>query len=341
VTASFKIGSRTIGGNAPCFVVAEYGINANGQMDFARQLVDVAASAGCDAVKGQKRTVEAVYTKAELEQSRPGPWGATNGDLKRLLEFSVEQCDEIADRCVERGMTWSASPWDVASVEDLARVGVEWVKVASASITDEALVRAVGDLGVPVIMSTGMSDTAEIDRAVEWVVSSRAPALALLHTCSTYPSAIADLHLSRIEWLRSRYGCVVGYSGHESGVLPSVEAVRLGASIVERHVTLDRTMWGSDQAASLEPGGLRVLVRAIRDLERWREEGQRAARHGYTWDGYDEHSASDAVASAEIAEIMCKQARNRVLAVSSRGVPGERTVLPSEVPVRAKLRRVG
>ena len=135
----------------------------------------------------------------------------------------------------------------------LADLDVQWVKVASASITDERLVKACGDLGVPVIMSTGMSDEREIDQAVEWVVSSRAPALALLHTCSTYPSAIADLHLSRIEWLRTRYGCVVGYSGHESGVLPSVEAVRLGASIVERHITLDRTMWGSDQAASLEP----------------------------------------------------------------------------------------
>jgi N-acetylneuraminate synthase len=238
------------------------------------------------------------------------------------------QCRDLDDHAINHGMTWSASPWNVQSVADLAALDVAWVKVASASITDEPLVRACASMGVPVIMSTGMSTTAEIDQAVEWVLTGPCPALALLHTCSAYPSAVEDLHLHRIAWLRERYGCVVGYSGHESGVLPSVEAVRLGASIVERHVTLDRTMWGSDQAASLEPGGLRILVRAIRELEAMRARG---------YD--DEHSAADAVALAEIGEIMRKQARNRGLSRTAQGVAGERTVLASEAGPRAKLRK--
>jgi N-acetylneuraminate synthase len=325
----FSIDGRTIGEGHPCFVLGELGINHQGSLDIAKRLVDACHEAGVEAVKTQKRTVDVVYTAAELAQPRPGPWGATNGDLKRLLEFSPMQCRDLDAHALSHGMTWSASPWDVQSVADLGTLGVEWVKVASASITDEPLVRACASMGVPVIMSTGMSSTAEIDQAVEWVTSSTAcPALALLHTCSAYPSAVEDLHLHRIAWLRERYGCVVGYSGHESGVLPSVEAVRLGASIVERHVTLDRTMWGSDQAASLEPGGLRILVRAIRELEAMRARG---------YD--DEHSAADAVALAEIGEVMRKQARNRSVARTAQGVAGERTVLASEAGPRAKLRK--
>ena len=324
-----EIAGRKIGEGHPAWVCAEYGISWNGDMEITRRLVDVAHEAGCDAVKGQKRTIELVYTPEQLAAPRPGPWGATAGDLRRLLEMTPAQCAEARDRTASHGMTWSASPWDVQSVADLAALDVAWVKVASASITDEPLVRACASMGVPVIMSTGMSTTAEIDQAVEWVTSSTAcPALALLHTCSAYPSAVEDLHLHRIAWLRERYGCVVGYSGHESGVLPSVEAVRLGASIVERHVTLDRTMWGSDQAASLEPGGLRILVRAIRELEAMRARG---------FD--DEHSAADAVALAEIGEVMRRQARNRGLSRTAQGVAGERTVLASEAGPRAKLRK--
>ena len=323
-----KIAGRDIGHGHPTWVCAEYGISWNGDMDIARALVDVAASAGCDAVKGQKRTVDVVYTPEQLAAPRPGPWGETAGDLRRLLEMTPAQCGEIAARAKASGLVWSASPWDFASVDTLSTLSVEYVKIASASITDEPLVRACSAMGVPVIMSTGMSTTAEIDRAVEWVVAGKCTDLALLHTCSAYPSATEDLHLSRIAWLRERYGCVVGYSGHETGVLPSVEAVRMGASIVERHITLDRSMWGSDQAASLEPGGLRILVRAIRELE-----AMRAAGHD------DEHTASDAVAIAEVAEVMRKQARNRALAVASRGTPGERVVLASEEGPRKKLRK--
>lgn len=327
MSAEIEIAGRKIGPGHPCFVVAEYGINANGYLPNAHALVDAAAGAGCDAVKGQKRTVEVVYTKAELDAPRPGPWGSTNRDLKLLLEFGVDECEEIAARAASHGMTWSASPWDMASVEALGTIGVPWVKVASASITNLELVRACASLGVPVIMSTGMSTTAEIDAAVEAV---KGAPLALLHTCSAYPSAIADLHLSRMEWLRTRYGCVVGYSGHETGVLPSVEAVRLGASIIERHVTLDRTMWGSDQAASLEPSGLRILVRAIRELEAFDDETR-----AESW------SAVDAVTIAELAEVVRKGARNRGVAETSRGTPGERRVLAVEEAVRKKLRRAG
>jgi N-acetylneuraminate synthase len=323
-----KIGDRTIGDGHPCFVIAEAGINHQGDPKVLAGLINVAAAAGCDAVKGQKRTVEVVYTEAELAQPRKGPWGETNGDLKRLLELSPEAHADAIRQCSAAGMTWSASPWDVASCDVLEKLRVSWVKLASASITDEALVRRCASMGVPVIASTGMSDTAQIDRLVGWL--GRAPGFALLHTCSAYPSAIADLHLHRIDWLRSRYGCVVGYSGHETGVLPSVEAVRLGASIIERHVTLDRSMWGSDQAASLEPSGLRILVQAIREWERFDQ-----ATKDDPW------SAVDAVTVAEVAEVLRKGARNRGVAATSRGESGDRVVLPVEEPVMKKLRRVG
>lgn len=326
-----RIGNTSIGDGHPTWIVAEYGINWNGDPGVAKSLVDMAARAECQAVKGQKRTIDVVYSAEELAKPRPGPWGETNGDLKRLLEMSREQCADVQHRAAMHGMSWSASPWDVESVQVLSDLGVEWVKVASASITDEALVRSCCELEVPVVMSTGMSDTAEIDRAVEWVCSTKAPALALLHTCSTYPSATADLHLSRIEWLRERYGCVVGYSGHETGVLPSVEAVRLGAAIVERHITLDRSMWGSDQSASLEPAGLSLLVRSIRALEAQPSDVR----------------ALGPLVSALVTE--ATQAGHDAAHVTARaralvemyGRPGPREVLASEVPVRAKLRRVG
>lgn len=322
------IAGRKIGDGHPAWVCAEYGISWNGDMRIAEGLVRAAREAGCDATKGQKRTIDVVYTTEQLATPRPGPWGETAGDLRRLLEMTPAQCEQVSNLSASLGMTWSASPWDLDSVAVLADLGVPWVKIASASITDLELVGACASIGCPVIMSTGMSTTAEIDAAVE-VAVSRAPSLALLHTCSAYPSEVADLHLSRIAWLRERYGCVVGYSGHETGVLPSVEAVMLGASIVERHITLDRSMWGSDQAASLEPSGLRILVRAIREAEAIRGAGYA-----------DEHTACDAVAIAEVAEVMRKQARNRALIGTARGKPGPREVLAVEEGPRRKLRKV-
>lgn len=324
-----NIDGTEIGPGHPCFVIAEAGINHQGDVGIMRSLIVEAERAGCQAVKTQKRTIEKVYTPEELAQPRPGPWGETNADLKRRLEFDADTCALVRDMTSNHGMVWSASPWDLDSVAVLADLGVPWVKIASASITDLELVGACASIGCPVIMSTGMSTTAEIDAAVERVCSStRCPDLALLHTCSAYPSEVADLHLSRIAWLRERYGCVVGYSGHETGVLPSVESVMLGASIVERHITLDRSMWGSDQAASLEPHGLRILVRAIREAEAIRDAGHA-----------DEHTACDAVAIAEVAEVMRKQARNRALIGTARGKPGPREVLAVEEGPRKKLRR--
>ncbi len=330
VSATISIAGRTIGEGHPAWVCAEAGINHQGDIGIMRDLIVAAERAGCDSVKTQKRTVEAVYTEAELAQVREGPWGRTNGDLKRLLEFDADECRMVRDMATTHRMTWSASPWDLESVQVLADLEVEWVKVASASITDRALVRACSSLGVPVIMSTGMSTTAEIDRAVEW--ASSAPGLALLHTCSAYPSAVADLHLSRIEWLRERYPhAVVGYSGHETGVLPSVEAVRLGASIVERHVTLDRGMWGSDQGASLEPEGLRILVASIRCYE---AQPPDVRAFGPLLSALIVEAVKAGRSAAYVTE--------RVRSLSSMfGTPGERSVLPAEEGPRKKLRRVG
>ena len=314
----------------PCFVVGEIGINHNGDPANLRKLLDVAAAAGCDAAKGQKRTVDVVYSAAELAQPRKSVFGETNGDLKHGLELGREHHAYAMEHAAGLGLTYSCSPWDLDSVQVLADIGVPWIKIASASITDLELVGECASIGVPVIMSTGLSTTAEIDAAVE-VLTARGPSYALLHTCSAYPSNIADLHLNRIQWLRERYpgAGAWGYSGHETGVLPSVEAVRLGASIVERHITLDRSMWGSDQAASLEPTGLRVMIRAIRELERLMSEGHS-----------DEFSAADAVCFAEVAEVIAKLKRNRGLARDSRGESGPRSVLAVEEAVRKKLRRV-
>lgn len=323
-----KIAGTDIGPGHPCFVISEIGVNHQGSMDIAQRLQAVAKAAGCDAVKYQKRTVDVVYTPEELAQPRPGPWGPDNGSLKRLLEFSKERCGELMDLAEQEGMSWSASPWDIGSVQTLADLGVSWIKIASASIADLELVSECCSIGCPVIMSTGMSTTAEIDAAVE-VATSRAPSLALLHTCSAYPSEVGDLHLSRMEWMRDRYGCVVGYSGHERGVATSVEAVRLGASIVERHITLDRSMWGSDQAASLEPAGLRLMVSAIRALEALPDD-VRAMGPLVT---------AAVVECVERGDTTERLVRNLRHFVEAYGTPGPREVLASEEGPRKKLRK--
>ncbi len=261
---SVKIGDRQVGDGHPCYVIAEIGINHNGDVEFARKLISAAVLSGCDAVKLQKRTVSVVYSRDELAKPRENPFGPTNGDLKRGLEFGEDEYAAIAEYCKLHKIPWFASCWDEASVDFIARFNPPCFKIASASLTDENLLRHHRKFGKPIILSTGMSSVEEIDRAVE--VLGRDD-LILAHTNSTYPSKIEELNLSVIQSLRKRYGVPVGYSGHEVGLSPSVAAVALGACLVERHITLDRAMWGSDQAASIEPQGFARLVRDIRAVE--------------------------------------------------------------------------
>jgi len=261
---SMRIAEREIGPDHPTFVVAEIGINHNGSLQTAKQLIDAAVAAGCDAVKFQKRSVEVVYTPDELARPRESPFGATNGDLKRGLEFGVDQYAEIDRYCAGKNIMWFASCWDEASVDLIEQFKPACYKIASASLTDDNLLRHHRKTGRPLIASTGMSTLEQIDHSVE-VLGRRD--LVLLHTTSTYPSEVAELNLRAIPRLVERYGIPIGYSGHEVGLYTTLAAVVLGACVVERHITLDRAMWGSDQAASVEPQGFARLVRDIRAVE--------------------------------------------------------------------------
>lgn len=266
------IGGKKIGAGHPCYVVAEIGINHNGDLAIAKRLIDVAYGAGCSAVKFQKRTVEVVYTEVELARPRESPFGDTNGELKRALEFGRDQYREIDAYCRSVGMVWFASPWDEASVDFLEEFSVPCHKIASASLTDDSLLRHVRATGKPVILSTGMSTMAQIDHAVQ--VLGRED-LIILHATSTYPANYDELNLRVIPALAQRFGVPIGYSGHETGIPSSVAAVALGACMVERHLTLDRAMWGSDQAASLEPNGITRLMRDVRLIESSMGDGQK------------------------------------------------------------------
>ena len=287
---SVTIGGKAIGPGHPCYLIGEIGINHNGDLKIAKQLIDKAVQFGFDAVKFQKRTVEVVFTPEELARLRESPFGTTNGDLKRGLEFGQKEFAEIDAYCRAKGLHWFCSPWDEGSVDFLEPFNPVCHKIASASLTDDGLLGRIKATGRPVLLSTGMSTLEEIDHAVS--ILAGVP-LVLLHTTSTYPSKHEEINLATIATLRQRYQVPVGYSGHEVDVVPSVMAVvGFDACVVERHITLDRSMWGSDQAASLEPRGMELLAKYIR-----------------TW-----------------SEV--------------RG-DGVKCVYPSEVPIRAKLRRVG
>jgi len=265
-----KIGNRDIGPNAPCFVIAEIGINHNGDLDITKQLIDASLEAGCDAVKFQKRTVEVVYTEEELARPRENPFGDTNGDLKRGLEFGQEQYKEIDAYCKEKGILWLASCWDEGAVDFIDAFNPPCYKIASASLTDDDLLKHHRSKQKPMIISTGMSTQEEIDHAVEVLGTDD---LIILHATSTYPAKLEELNLSMIPVLAQKYGVPVGYSGHEVGLSTSFAAAVLGACVVERHITLDRSMWGSDQPASIEPQGFDRLVRDIRAWEEARGDG--------------------------------------------------------------------
>jgi N-acetylneuraminate synthase len=268
-----NIAGRPVGPGQPCFVVAEIGINHNGDVDLARRLVDAAALAGADAVKFQKRTVDVVYSAEELGRPRESPFGETNGDLKRGLEFGEDDYRQIDAHCRERGIAWFASAWDEGSVDFIEAFDPPCWKIASASLTDDELLRHHRATGRPVVLSTGMSTVEQIDHAVEVLGKDD---LVLLHTTSTYPSQIDELNLAVIATLRDRYDVPSGYSGHEVGLAPSVAAAAIGAVMVERHLTLDRASWGSDQSASVEPQGFARMVRDIRTVEAAMGDGVKA-----------------------------------------------------------------
>ena len=262
-----SIGSRVIGGGRPAYVIAEIGLNHNGDVDIAKRLIDVAARAGADAVKFQKRTPEISTPEHMRDVPRETPWGTmTYLDYRRRVEFGRDEYVEIGDHATMLGLDWFASPWDVPSVAFLEDLNVVAHKVASASLTDTELLVALRETGKPVILSTGMSTMEQIDRALDTLGTDR---VVLMHATSTYPLEPEEANLRVISTLRDRYaGVPVGYSGHERGLQISLAAVALGAVAVERHITLDRTMWGSDHAASLEPTGLEHLVRDIRVIEK-------------------------------------------------------------------------
>jgi N-acetylneuraminate synthase len=268
--STLKIGNKLVGDGQPCYIIAEIGINHNGNIDLAKRLISVAVAAGCDAVKFQKRTIDVVYTADELAKPRENPFGPTNGDLKYGLEFEQEDYAEIAAFCRSVKIDWFASPWDEASVDFIETFDPPVHKIASASLTDDHLLRHIRSTGKPIIASTGMSTYAEIDHAVEVLGTDD---LILMHATSTYPANYDELNLSAIPTMRQRYGVPVGYSGHETGIPTSVAASVLGACCVERHITMDRAMWGSDQSASLEPNGITRLVRDIRLCEQSMGDG--------------------------------------------------------------------
>ena len=266
------VGNKIIGDNSPCFVIAEIGINHNGSVDLAKRMIDEAVMAGCDAVKFQKRTVTKVYTPEELDVYRPNYYGSTNRDLKLGLELSYEDYCIIDEYCRDKKIMWFASCWDLDSVDFIEQFDVPCHKVASAMLTDDEFLLKLKSLGKPILLSTGMSSMEEIRHAVDFLGEDN---LVLFHCTSTYPTNHTEINLRVIETFREEFSCPIGYSGHERGLLPSILSVELGANSVERHITVDRTLWGSDQAASLEPEGLRRMVRDIREVKKILGDGNK------------------------------------------------------------------
>lgn len=248
------------------FIIAEIGINHNGDLNLAKKLIDAAVNARCDAVKFQKRTIDLVYTKEELDQARTSPWGTTNREQKFGLEFTKEQYDEIDTYCKQVGIEWFASAWDLESQKFLQQYNLKYNKIASALLTDLNLLRMVAKEKKYTFISTGMSTLDEIEKAVN-IFKEESCDFELMHCNSTYPMKNEDANLNVIKTLKNKFNCKVGYSGHETGRVVSLVAVALGASSIERHITLDKTMYGSDQAASLEVEDLTKLVRDIRTAE--------------------------------------------------------------------------
>lgn len=249
------------------FIIAEIGINHNGDIEIAKQLIDGATTAGCDAVKFQKRTIDLVYSKKYLKSYRESPWGTTQKEQKEGLEFGKVEYDEIDCYCREKGIEWLASVWDIESQKFLRQYDLKYNKIASAMLINKELLTEVAKEGKYTYISTGMSTLEEIDEAIEIFREYKCP-FEIMHCNSTYPMKNEDANLKMIYTLKERYGCNVGYSGHEVGRIVSTSAVAIGATSIERHITLDRTMYGSDQAASIEIADLSRLVTDIRTIEK-------------------------------------------------------------------------
>ena len=260
-----KIGTRFVGDEYPVYVIAEVGINHNGDLDIAKQMILSAKETGSDAVKFQKRTPELCVPEEQRNIMRETPWGYISYmEYREKVEFDLSDYEEINRYCHEIGIDWFVSVWDEKAVDFTEQFDPVCYKLPSASLTDHGLLKKVRETGKPMIISTGMSTAEQIERAVNVVGLED---LSILHSTSVYPCDPTELNLRMISTLKKQYDCPVGYSGHEVGLIPSVVAVGLGANIIERHFTLDRAMWGSDQAASVEPGGFRRLVKYIRVTE--------------------------------------------------------------------------
>ena len=260
-----RFGDRAVGPGEPVYVIAEIGINHNGDLDIARRLIDAAVDAGCDAVKFQKRTPELCVPEDQWGIERDTPWGRiTYLDYRHRMEFDRDGYAAIDRHCKDRGIAWFGSAWDEPSVDFLAQYDVPAFKVASASLTDDDLLVHTAAVGVPVIASTGMSTWEQIVHAHDVLPEGRT---LLAHATSSYPCSVDELNLRMITTLQEHFAVPVGYSGHETGLATSIAAVALGATFVERHITLDRAMWGTDQSGSVEPGGFAKLVEDIRKLE--------------------------------------------------------------------------
>lgn len=273
MTREIKIGNRLVGEGHPTYIIAEIGINHNGSIEIAKELIKSSFEAGVDAVKFQKRTPELCVPEHQKNQMRDTPWGYISYlDYRYQVEFGQEEYEEIDAYCKSLGIDWLASAWDIPSLEFIDAFAPPAHKVPSALLTDHKLLRAMKDTGRAVILSTGMSTMEEIRGAVEILGLEN---LLICHTTSSYPCPPDELNLKMIHTLQAEFDCPIGYSGHEVGLVPSALAVALGASLVERHVTLDRAMWGSDQAASIEPHGVRTLVKYIRVTEKSMGDGEK------------------------------------------------------------------
>lgn len=260
-----EIDGHPVGDGYPVYIIAEIGINHNGDLNIAKKLIDAAVLAGCNAVKFQKRTVEVVYTPEELATPRENPFGPTNGDLKRGLEFSHDQYATLDKYCRDKGIVWFASCWDEGSVDFIEKFNPPCYKIASACSTDDNLLKYHRKCGKPLMLSTGMADMTVIEHAIDVLGKDD---LIVLHCTSTYPCKVEELNLSGIKTLKEKFPEIpIGFSGHEVGLSTTLAAACLGACVIERHITLDRAMWGSDQAASIEPQGFMRLVRDIKTVE--------------------------------------------------------------------------
>lgn len=267
------IGPRCVGGSHPTFVVGEIGINHNGDVSLAKKLIEKAAQTGCDAVKFQKRSPEHCVPRDQMSVMRETPWGyITYLEYRYRLEFGYDEFREIDAHCRKNGILWFASSWDKPSIEFIEAFDPPCHKIQSAAVTDFRLLARFLETGRPLILSTGMSTMAEIRRAVDFLGQER---LVLLHSTSTYPCPPEELNLRMIPALQKEFDCPIGYSGHEVGLIPSILAVSLGACLVERHITLDRSMWGSDQSSSVEPLGLEKLIKYIRVAEQALGDGRK------------------------------------------------------------------